>query len=627
MDAPRARRVWVGLLVLVSTVAVPLVVGRVVWSGPTLARARQAAERGDWAGTVANAVGVLRQTPGDADATRLQARGLAHLGRPAEALALAARLGGDRLEAEDLFLVGQGLLRDGRATLGWAALDAAAKLDPRHPGATEWLATRPRTGGAAGAPVDRLGAVADGPALAQLVVGLALLGHPASASASISAGAGAGGDGANRLLASVLRRERSALLKVRSSAAARNLLARVLLEDGRGREAREWLGSTADPEAQWLLSRAALVEGDPAGAKAALGRAGSFGVDQPLAPEPARYLGSKACAECHRDIYDTQQSGHHAATFAWGDGLRTVPLPTSAVLDPADPTVAHRFERDGSNVSVAATVGATTVRAVIDYALGSGHHGVTMLGREPDGRHRSLRLSYYSGGPAWDLTSGFDPTPTDPHGYIGEVLNEDSFRNCLNCHTTRFTAETDRQGAEVADHGIGCERCHGPGDNHVRAVETSFPQPAIARPKIATPAARLKLCAQCHASDGVIPPADPRFIRFQATTLPYSRCVSESGGKLDCVACHDPHRNVETNPAYYEARCLACHGGPTAPRPAADVRVEAVAAARCATNATTGCVACHMPKVDKIMPFMSFTDHQIRIHRPVAPPEAPRSHP
>jgi hypothetical protein len=26
-----------------------------------------------------------------------------------------------------------------------------------------------------------------------------------------------------------------------------------------------------------------------------------------------------------------------------------------------------------------------------------------------------------------------------------------------------------------------------------------------------------------------------------------------------------------------------------------------------------------MPKVDKIMPFMSFTDHHIRVHRPVDP--------
>ena len=35
------------------------------------------------------------------------------------------------------------------------------------------------------------------------------------------------------------------------------------------------------------------------------------------------------------------------------------------------------------------------------------------------GQHRSLRLSYYSGGPYWGLTNGFEPKPSDPHQYIG----------------------------------------------------------------------------------------------------------------------------------------------------------------------------------------------------------------
>ena len=52
-------------------------------------------------------------------------------------------------------------------------------------------------------------------------------------------------------------------------------------------------------------------------------------------------------------------------------------------------------------------------------------------------------------------TSGFEPHPKTPEGYIGEPPPEQSFRNCLNCHTTRFTSESDRKGPEVADHGIG----------------------------------------------------------------------------------------------------------------------------------------------------------------------------
>jgi cytochrome c len=190
-------------------------------------------------------------------------------------------------------------------------------------------------------------------------------------------------------------------------------------------------------------------------------------------------------------------------------------------------------------------------------------------------------------------------------------LSEEGFRACVDCHTTQFAASERVPGPEAADHGIGCERCHGPGDNHIRAVESGFPQLAIARPKLATPAQRVALCGQCHSADGETPPSDPRFVRFQATTLAYSRCVTESGGRLDFVACHNPHRNVETSPARYEARCLSCHGGNKPPKEP----TTAVRAAHCPVNAKANCLNCHMPKVENVLPFTSFTDHHIRVHR------------
>ena len=285
-------------------------------------------------------------------------------------------------------------------------------------------------------------------------------------------------------------------------------------------------------------------------------------------------MGSKRCAECHGAIYRAQQGSRHASTIAAGEALKSVPLPDGPVADPANPGVVHRFERDGSRIEVSAEVDGEIFNALVDYALGSGHHGVTMLARDGSGGHRSLRMSYYTGGDHWGLTSGVEPVPDDAGSFLGAPLSEEGLAKCLNCHTTRFISERDRKGPEAADRGIGCERCHGPGDHHLRAVDLGFPDLAIARPKVATPARRLKLCGQCHGPDGIIPPADPRFIRFQAANLPFSRCVTESGGRLDCVACHDPHRDLETEPAYYEARCLACHGGgrdparvrPTPPR-------------------------------------------------------------
>ncbi len=115
-------------------------------------------------------------------------------------------------------------------------------------------------------------------------------------------------------------------------------------------------------------------------------------------------------------------------------------------------------------------------------------------------------------------------------------------------------------------------------------------------------------CSSCHASDGTFPPTDPQFVRFQSTTLPFSKCYTASNGKLDCVTCHDPHRPVETSPAFYEAKCLSCHG--THPGGAAD-GFRRVA---CPVNASSDCLKCHMPRIEEVAPHTSFTDHHIRAH-------------
>ncbi len=68
--------------------------------------------------------------------------------------------------------------------------------------------------------------------------------------------------------------------------------------------------------------------------------------------------------------------------------------------------------------------------------------------------------------------------------------------------------------------------------------------------------------AECHSQHFLAMPAmrtAPDWTRFPGSTLPWSRCYAESGGALSCVTCHDPHRNAETAPAYYEAKCLSCH--------------------------------------------------------------------
>jgi len=84
-----------------------------------------------------------------------------------------------------------------------------------------------------------------------------------------------------------------------------------------------------------------------------------------------------------------------------------------------------------------------------------------------------------------------------------------------------------------------------------------------------------------------------------------SRCYQQSGQRLGCISCHDPHRLPEAaeRVAYYRDRCLVCHAdrGCRLPRPA-----------RIARNADDDCTACHMPRVQATdVAHTSLTRHNI----------------
>jgi Cytochrome c554 and c-prime len=218
----------------------------------------------------------------------------------------------------------------------------------------------------------------------------------------------------------------------------------------------------------------------------------------------------------------------------------------------------------------------------------------------------------------WDRTKNLPAHPPQAEDLLGETFDTaEGASECLSCHTTTVRSVREGSGPESLDKGIGCERCHGPGELHLAAIRTKFPDPVIASPAHAAPSAIKQLCGKCHAQHFLAMPAsrsDPAWARFPSSNLPWSRCYSESGGALHCVTCHDPHRDAETSSAHYEAKCLSCHAtsSTTVAPPRTDQGTQAFRSP-CPVNPTRNCLQCHMPKMPYRQLHTLFTDHYIRV--------------
>lgn len=297
------------------------------------------------------------------------------------------------------------------------------------------------------------------------------------------------------------------------------------------------------------------------------------------------------------------------------------------------------------------------VEQPVDWVLGSGHTSRVYLYANPAGELYQLPLAWYSqDGGHWAMAPGFDRP--DHSGLLRPVRRE-----CMFCHNAypEVPAGSDRAGAPhrfPADlpEGIGCQRCHGPGGEHVRRAELGAPaeavREAIVDPGELPPVLRDDVCWQCHlqpsvsiagvrplgAGDYQFRPGQPlpsavlhfevvetarsrgdRFeINHHAYRLRQSPCWQESDRRLTCVTCHDPHRKLPPaeRAAHYRAACLGCHGGE-----------EGVAAPVAEAHAAAGvadageCVSCHMPRRrTQDVVHVVMTDH--RIQRRAAPAEA-----
>ncbi len=380
-----------------------------------------------------------------------------------------------------------------------------------------------------------------------------------------------------------------------------------------------------DTEAAWLASRSALQQKQLDRFQTELARSGNYRASNPLVPEPGVYAGSASCDTCHDEISKTHEATRHSRTFHHGAGLLALPRPTTPLADPDDSKVTHRFVQDGTKLKVRSDIASRIYEVVVDYAFGTKDRYFTMVGRDGDGNSCALRLSYFheptkSG---WGRTAGDVGTAANLQNLRGQLVDvRDGIVRCLQCHVTnpREFRDPDKTGSgpEAADAGIGCERCHGPGGNHLIAVDAELADRAIVNVGPGAGEAASSQCRDCHVVGDATEINNRReesiWVRSPGITMTFSRCYTESAGELSCLTCHDAHRDSECAASFYEQKCISCHHQAVALSSGSGA-THAAPGTVCKVNPTRDCLNCHMPKVAMPRLHTSLTDHYIRVHR------------
>jgi predicted CXXCH cytochrome family protein len=277
---------------------------------------------------------------------------------------------------------------------------------------------------------------------------------------------------------------------------------------------------------------------------------------------------------------------------------------------------------------------ANSITQQVDWIVGSGHRSRVYLYRTPSGEMFQLPVAWYTQEKAWGMAPGYDRADND--GITRPVRRE-----CLFCHNAYpdVPVGSDAHWAPqrfpaALPEGTGCQRCHGPGGDHVRfamsgesnaAVRSAIVNPARLPPKL-----RDAVCFQCHLQPAVAligsrrfdrgdysfrpgealgdyllhvdidEPGRPRAQRFEinhhAYRLRQSLCYIKGG--ISCISCHDPHQPLAKDPRLTNvvSVCLGCHKRHTE---------------------SNDCVRCHMPsRRAQDVVHVVMTDHKIQRRPP-----------
>jgi predicted CXXCH cytochrome family protein len=223
----------------------------------------------------------------------------------------------------------------------------------------------------------------------------------------------------------------------------------------------------------------------------------------------SKYVGSKVCAGCHKDYYDSWISTLHPykvrpanENTVVGDFVKNNTLVTKGVKNFQGMTEysSKMSAKDGK--FYVTTIGADNKEHMypIKYTLG-GIWKQRYITEFPNGALMVLPVQWNIDTRSWtDYHSLKAGNPGS--GKYWADKNRTWQYQCGTCHVTglqiNYDAKKDRFNTTWADSGAGCEACHGAGSEHVIAPMDKKTATIINPAKIPDAKRAAQTCGQCH---------------------------------------------------------------------------------------------------------------------------------
>lgn len=366
-----------------------------------------------------------------------------------------------------------------------------------------------------------------------------------------------------------------------------------------------------------------------------VGEAPPHGFD---AARPAyAYETSRACETCHPSRHASWRRTHHA---------RMTQLPSEeTIVAPFDGTpftvmgVTTVPRRVGSRFVLDTLSPVSGERETLDVALVTGSRRMQQFhARFGDATIRLPVAWSIEEGRWFHLDEAFFHGPGRAFGGAAATWN----LNCIFCHDVKPSPGLRPDGSlesSVAELGIACEACHGPGEEHARRMRSPLRRaamralggadPTIVHPERLDARRSVEVCGHCHGQRVPTDPASierimmtgdpyvpgqvlgatwtpifrdtkvfdldfsqrfwkdgsPRLTAYEYQGLLRSPCFTEGG--MTCLSCHAMH---EGDPAGQirpdrigDAACAPCHAMPQGH------------SAHAPESPGSRCAACHMP--------------------------------